>query len=1086
MKTWLRTGRWAGFGLVWLLTMVVGGWRIVAQSVTTTSVQGTVYLANGAPGSGTLLVSWPAFTTAANQSVAAGSTAVTIGADGFLSVNLAPNAGATPAGEYYTAVFQLSDGSVSTQYWVVPAGATATLASVQAAQAVSKAYVDQAIAAISGGGGGTGGYVPLSGGTMTGPLTLSGDPTTPLMAADKHYVDESAASELSLAGGNILGPLNAESMNGVFAPEAGSAQSTLQATETAAASAGGSMMVPPNYTGTDTFTNTGAVRVEDMRATGAQQHAWSVKEFGAVCDGATDDTAALQAAINFVQAQAAAGHAVALTLPAGVCKTHQLTWHLESIGGQGVQASALMGFPGEDVLSTGTDATGLLSHTRLHDLTIYVDQSVDVSCSPAEGRAAAGSCGVNRPMVANSVLSPSGNGLTGIAGTGAAWSIGNCAIAMSAATGAGGNGLKAAEIENVAIATTGADPLAQYTQASSTHTCGLYLGQWPQASEFRNIDVRGVGTGVAVPALVSTVPAGLNADSNHWRNLTIQAVHGFAMAVGNNNVLDGVAVNAWNSAATGETPTGLVLDLAGVGTGAQSGWTVRNAAVLPEWVAVQPKLTVNAAGGAVTSVTVGPEHGLGFEAYGVSVPLAFSGSCTAAATAALNGDGSVGAVTVTAGGVGCSTTTVATVNAPGTWVPAKPVNLVAGKDLVFVGGNLLKGNGGYTVWNAASSRTIGMQLGGGGTLAASSATYPALVVGAGEEPTSVANGYTGSANRFEQLGLAPGALLDNGLGNTVAQTSASGYGQGNLEPARQAAGTVSADFALLGGGTVSGSGNQAFSSLNDLFFSAADLYSPTGETVAAGSLFGKDSTAPVTGSYVKALGGAWDTSGAWTLRGVGNSLVLGNGFPVGSGTWEVAAKADVAVTQELRLTGSTGSGSGGTSCVFADQTVSLTTSWQVFRIPYNTVTGNSACDLATQGNPVAAAALAPSVTTNVETAWVSFVPAFQQLLIANAPTAANQAANKQYVDSQVASQIVNGGGAPPIGGGTLTGALNAPEINGTTNCALASSVANCVSTSASALIPPGTASIASGGSYAQAPAMTATALCVYDPTQGVL
>ena len=51
-----------------------------------------------------------------------------------------------------------------------------------------------------------------------------------------------------------------------------------------------------------------------------------------------------------------------------------------------------MGFPGEDVLASGPDALNLLSYTRLHDLTIYVDQSVDASCSPAEGRAAAGAC----------------------------------------------------------------------------------------------------------------------------------------------------------------------------------------------------------------------------------------------------------------------------------------------------------------------------------------------------------------------------------------------------------------------------------------------------------------------------------------------------------------------------------------------------------------------------------------------------------------------------------------------------------------------------------------------------------------------
>jgi hypothetical protein len=204
----------------------------------------------------------------------------------------------------------------------------------------------------------------------------------------------------------------------------------------------------------------------------------------------------------------------------------------------------------------------------------------------------------------------------------------------------------------------------------------------------------------------------------------------------------------------GRAPTGLVLDFAG----AQQGWTVRNAAVLPEWVAVQPKLTVSATGGAVTAVSVGPEHGLGFEAYGASVPLMFSGSCTAAAKATVNGDGSLGAVTVTAGGVGCSGTTVATVNVAGTWAPAKPVNLVAGTNLVFAGGNLLKGNGGYTVWNASGSRTVGMTMGGGGTLTASATAYPALVVGAGAETASVANGFTGSANKFDQLSLPLNAV----------------------------------------------------------------------------------------------------------------------------------------------------------------------------------------------------------------------------------------------------------------------------------------------------------------------------------------
>ncbi len=1058
MTKWLRAGRWTG---IWLMSLLIG-LSSRGQGVTTTTVQGTVYEASGSPAAGTLLVSWPSFTTAAGQTVTAGTTTATIGLDGFVSLNLAPNLGATPAGLYYTVVYQLSDGTVNTEYWVVPATTTATIASVeaqvmpaaQAVQAVTEAYVNQQIAAL-----GTSQLSP-SGGTLTGPLTLSGDPTSPLMAADKHYVDESFAQAVPLAGGTMTGALGVPAVNGVGSPVSGTAQTNLQTTVTAAGTNGG-VIVPPTYAGTDTFSNPNGVRVEDWRMGVAQQHARNVKEFGAVCDGATDDTAALQAAINYANQ-----HHVGLTLPSGICKTHKLTWHLESIGGQGEQDSALMGFPGEDVLATAADSPTLESGTRLHDLTIYVDQSVDVSCSAAEGRAAAGSCGVNRPLEAGSVFSPGGNGLTGTAGSGAGWMVGNCAIAMPAVTGAGGNGLKSAVIENVAIATTGSDPLGGYAQASSTHTCGMYLAQWPLGTEFRNVSITGVGTGVAVPALAGTVPAGLTADHNRWTNLTVAAVHGLVAEAGANDVLDGVAVNAWNSAATGEAPTGLVLDFAGV----EHGWTVRNSQVAPEWVAVQPQLGVSTTLGAVTGVTVGPEHGLGFEAYGVAVPLSFSGSCTAQATAAVNGDGSLGAVTVTSGGFGCSGTTTATVNVAGTWMSAKPVNLISGQKMMMIGGNLLAGHGGYTVWNASSSEATGTAVGGGGTLTASTTVYPALVIAASATANGVSDGYTGSSNLLRQAGLGgAAALLDSGLGNVVEQTS--GNADRDVETARLAEGKATGDFALLGGGAA----NQAFTSLNDLFLTAEDLLSASGESVGTGSQSGKDATAPVTGSYVRAVGGAWDTTENWSVRGATGSLLLGSGFPAGTGTWVVAAKSDTAATQELKLMGV----AGGQSCVFADQTVSLTPGWQVFRIPYNTVTGNSTCDAGTAGNAVSAQGLTPSTLTNVETAWMSFVPAFQQLLVANAPTAPEQAANKAYVDQAVASQIASGSGELPISGGTMTGALNAPVVNGTTNCALSGSVSGCVASASSALIPPGTT-----GSFAQNAVMTATAQCVYDPTQG--
>ena len=168
-----------------------------------------MFSANGAPAQGAVVVSWDAFTTAAGNSVAAGTTAVTLGANGTLSIALTPNAGSLPTGSYYTAVFHLSDGTTSRQYWVIPAttgGATVKLAAVEtsvlpasvAVQTVSKSYVDAAIARVSGtaaagAGGSTGTYVLKTGDTMTGALLLPSDPVSALQAADKNYVDTAVA-----------------------------------------------------------------------------------------------------------------------------------------------------------------------------------------------------------------------------------------------------------------------------------------------------------------------------------------------------------------------------------------------------------------------------------------------------------------------------------------------------------------------------------------------------------------------------------------------------------------------------------------------------------------------------------------------------------------------------------------------------------------------------------------------------------------------------------------------------------------------------------------------------------------------------
>ena len=236
MKIW-GWGGWAqGIG-GWLVVAALGGALAHAQ-VATTTVQDTVTDASGAGAAGTVVVHWEAFTTAVGNSVAAGSLSSTLGAGGALSVALQPNAGATPMGSYYTAVFHLSDGTTSREFWVVPqtATGTVTLASIRnqvlpttvAMQTVSKQYVDTTVAkAMAGvGPGGSVPYVLKAGDAMTGPLTLPGDPTLATQAADKHYVDAAVAgvsggsgggSPSGAAGGDLSGSFPNPSVRAVHA-----------------------------------------------------------------------------------------------------------------------------------------------------------------------------------------------------------------------------------------------------------------------------------------------------------------------------------------------------------------------------------------------------------------------------------------------------------------------------------------------------------------------------------------------------------------------------------------------------------------------------------------------------------------------------------------------------------------------------------------------------------------------------------------------------------------------------------------------------------------------------------------------------
>ena len=228
--------------------------RLQAQGPALTTISDTVYRADGTAASGTVLISWPSFQTAEGDAVAAGNLSVTIGPLGAFTAQLVPNVAASPAGTYYVVVFQLDDGTVRTEYWAVPATSPTTIAAVLttpgtglgnlaatqqyvnaavanraidatvvhlagaetitgtkqftvppalpapagANDAANKGYVDAAVANV-----GSGAYVAIAGGTMTGPLTLPADPTAPNQAADRHYVDSGLSVKADLVNGTV-------------------------------------------------------------------------------------------------------------------------------------------------------------------------------------------------------------------------------------------------------------------------------------------------------------------------------------------------------------------------------------------------------------------------------------------------------------------------------------------------------------------------------------------------------------------------------------------------------------------------------------------------------------------------------------------------------------------------------------------------------------------------------------------------------------------------------------------------------------------------------------------------------------------
>ena len=202
-----RTRRLARLFYCLISALVLLALPLRAADPAKTVVADTIYRADGSTAKGTLLIAWPAFSTADGKPVAAGSMSVKIGANGAVNIPLIPTEGARPSGTAYKVVIALDDGSSSTEYWSVPALSPATIAAIRATQVpatlamqvVSRDYVDGQLATAVRKNGDE---------TISGIKTFESSPAVPspsteTAAANKAYVDTAIAAVAPLPS-NVL------------------------------------------------------------------------------------------------------------------------------------------------------------------------------------------------------------------------------------------------------------------------------------------------------------------------------------------------------------------------------------------------------------------------------------------------------------------------------------------------------------------------------------------------------------------------------------------------------------------------------------------------------------------------------------------------------------------------------------------------------------------------------------------------------------------------------------------------------------------------------------------------------------------
>jgi hypothetical protein len=83
-----------------------------------TTIQDTLTYADGRLVNGQVVVSWPAFQN--NGTPVAGGMQIFPINNGVVNINLYSNANARPTGAYYTALYELEEGALYTEWWILP------------------------------------------------------------------------------------------------------------------------------------------------------------------------------------------------------------------------------------------------------------------------------------------------------------------------------------------------------------------------------------------------------------------------------------------------------------------------------------------------------------------------------------------------------------------------------------------------------------------------------------------------------------------------------------------------------------------------------------------------------------------------------------------------------------------------------------------------------------------------------------------------------------------------------------------------------------------------------------------------------